>query len=310
MTATTVMTARASAEPVVGLSTLAQEMLPVLYQHRLVSTSQLQALLLPHSRTSRYLRSQLGVLRDRGLVSSTVRRQAGQGELLSYITALGREVVEGSGEITPRAYRMSDKAAANQLQHHTLALNDAAITFVEAARQLGHSCGPLDWWPEVAHRMRDGQDRHTNRAFLIPDAVLRYTRVAGPRRELLTFFVELDRATEHPAVLAGKVASYLTYSQYRPGGTGGREAWRAQYPDFPRLLIVLTGRGENALRRRAADVRALLASEPRLERAGGLRGGITTLHQLQQQGPFSPVVTPLFGAPDPTDVLDTKGSPA
>lgn len=293
---------------------MAEQLLPVLYQHRLVSTSQLHTLLQPHTRVPRYLRRELGALRERGLAAAIARRQVGQGELLSYVSALGCEVVEAAGEVTRRAYRMSDQAAAGQLQHHTLAVNDVGVAFVEAARLLGHECGPLDWVPELAHRMRDGEDRLSDRAFLIPDSVLHYTHAQAGRRQMLTFFIELDRATEPVATLAAKVAGYSRYHRYipapapRPGRrrptSSTREAWRDRYPTFPHLLIVLAGRSPAALDRRAADLRALVAADPVLHRAAGdIRAGVTTLDELQTQGPFAPIVTPLTGTPTPTDVL-------
>lgn len=297
-----------------GLSQLAEQLLPVLYQHRLVSTSQLHTLLQPHTREPRYLRRELGALRKRGLTAAIARRQAGRGELLSYVTGLGCEVVEAAGEVTRRAYRMSDQAAAGQLQKHTLAVNDVGVAFVEAARRHGHECGPLDWTPELAHRMRDGEDRLSDRALLVPDAVLHYTHAQDRRRRLLTFFIELDRATEPVATLAAKVAAYSRYHRYvpapaprpgrgRPAGNT-REAWRERYPTFPHLLIVLTGKSSAALARRAADLRALIAADPVLHRAASdINAGVTTLDRLQAEGPFAPIVTPVTGAPTPTDVL-------
>lgn len=301
--------------PEAGLSTLAQELLPLLYQHRLVATSQLRELLQPHARESRYLRRELEVLRSRGLAGATVRRRAGQGELLHYATPLGCEVVEASGEVRPRAYRMTEQAAAGQLQEHTLAVNDTGVAFVRAARHSGHDeCGPRDWEAELAHRMRDGEDRLADRAFLVPDGVLRYTHVEGRQRQLLTFFLEVDRATEHVSVLAGKLAAYARYRAYVPAApsstrgrarAGTRPAWRDRYPHaFPYLLIVLAGKGEAALARRTADLRALAAADPQLARASeGLQAGVTTLTQLQQKGPFACVVTPVFGSGEQTDVL-------
>lgn len=78
-----------------GLSRLAQDLLPALYQHRLIATSQLHRLFTPHARRPVYLRQQLKELRRIGLVDATARRTSRMGnpELLWYITARGAEAV-------------------------------------------------------------------------------------------------------------------------------------------------------------------------------------------------------------------------
>ncbi|MEV0604640.1 replication-relaxation family protein [Streptomyces sp. NPDC050315] len=307
--------------PVGGLSPLAQELLPVLYRHRLLSTSQLHQLLTPTATSSRYLRRLLGRLRAERLVAATERRTVGRSELLWYATPLGCEIVEAGRELAPRAYRMTEQAAAGQLQEHTLAVNATGLAFVTHARRLGDDCGPLDWDPELAHRIRDGEDRLGDEAFLVPDAVIRYVRSDREQRMLLTFFAEIDRATMSVADLAGKLTRYARYSSYVPqvlvGGrrrtvrTTTREAWRDRYPAFPRILLVLTGAPPAALARRTADLRALAAADGRLHHAAGqLQAGITTLTQLQQHGPFAPIVTPVLGDPVPTDVLMRQPSAA
>lgn len=310
--------------PTAGLSRLAQRMLPVLYQHRLLSTRQLHGLLQPHA-TPVYLRRQLGVLRERGLAASTVRRTAGQSELLSYLTPAGYDQVDASGEVQPRAHRMNPARAASQLQEHTLATIDTGSAFVTWARRLGDECGPLDWQPEVAHRLRDGRDRPGDRAALITDAVLRYVHTDGDQRALLDVFLEVDRATEPVATLAAKLRQYARYRTYvpaprdrsRPASTAGAEAWRERYPAWPLLLLVLTGKSGPALERRIADLRALVAAEPRQTRAVEMLGaGATTLAQLTAYGPAAPIVTPLAGPAAPRPLLSPapaeaeEGAPA
>lgn len=301
--------------PTAGLTSLAQEVLPVLYQHRLVATRQLHQLVQPHASTAVYLRRQLTKLREFGLANSTLRRRGGQGELLWYVTPLGMEVVEADREVTARAYRISPEAAASQLQEHTLAVVDTGLAFVWWARALGHECGPLDWDPEVAHRIRDGESRAGDEAVLVPDSVLSYVQHEAEQRTLLTFFVELDRATMPVTRLAAKLHSYARYLNFAPAEStsrGGkrreagssRAAWRGRYAVFPRLLIVLAGAGEQRLANRRADLRALVDADPRLQHAGShLAAGVTTLEQLRKRGPFAPIVTPLFGGSSPADVL-------
>ncbi|MGW9047319.1 replication-relaxation family protein [Streptomyces lydicus] len=301
-----------------GLSQLGQEILPVLYRHRLLTAGQLTQLLRPAATSTRYIRRQLEVLHGRGLVDASVRRTSRAGELLWYTTPLGCEVVESGGELAPRAYRMTEDAAASQLQEHTLAVNDMGLAFVQHARRLGDECGPLDWDPEVAHRVRDGDSRLGDEAFLVPDSVLRYihttpTGDGGQQRMLLTIFCEIDRATMSIARLAAKLHAYARYARYIPqpalgrgrpkAGGYRREAWRALYPSFPRLLLVLDGASPSQLAKRTDDLRALAAADARLQPAADLQAGVTTLEQLRTYGPFAPIVTPVLGDPEPTDVL-------
>ncbi|NUS15654.1 MAG: replication-relaxation family protein [Streptomyces sp.] len=298
-----------------GLTQLAEQLVLVLYQHRLMTTSQLHRLLQPHVTTPVYLRRQLARLRERGLVGSTLRnRGGGQGELAWYCTPGGAEIAEASGQVRVRAYRMTEQAAASQLQEHTLAVTETALAFIAAARLAGHECGPLDWEPELAHRCRDGEGRIGNEAWLVPDAVLHYVHRTKTRSTFLTYFLELDRATMHPERLRDKLSAYARYQTYVPATAGGRgrsgpapttEAWRSRYSVFPPVLFVLTGASPTALARRTADLRALAAADSRLRRASGrLHAGVTTLEQLQAAGPWSPIIVPVFGDdPVPTDAL-------
>ncbi|MEK0097741.1 replication-relaxation family protein [Streptomyces sp. A475] len=305
--AQTAPTTTASTRPARGLSRLAQDLLPVLYQHRLIATSQLHRLFTPHARRPVYLRQQLKQLRTAGLVDATARRSGrlGNPELLWYITARGAEAVAYDPTVPQRGYRISPQTAASQLQEHTLTVVETGIAFVDWARRLGDECSPLDWEPEVAHRIRDGESRGVNDAFMIPDAVLRYTHTTGSgRRRMLSFFIEVDRATMQTTRLAAKLTAYARYQSYVPtvgrGRRTTREAWRDRYPAFPRLLIVLTGASDRVLANRVQDLRALAAAAPRVSQ---LTAGVTTLQLLHDKGPFAPIMTPLSGAPAPTDVV-------
>ncbi|MFF1690808.1 replication-relaxation family protein [Streptomyces sp. NPDC058254] len=309
--------AAAPVRPAPGLSRLAQALLPVLYQHRLVATSQLHALFTPHARRPVYLRQQLARLRADGLVDATTRRTSrrGRAELLWYITAHGADAVAHDPTIPRRGYRISPQTAASQLQEHTLTVVETGVAFIDWSRRLGHECSPLDWEPEVAHRIRDGEARGVDDASMIPDAVLRYTHTTeSGRRRMLSFFIEVDRATMQTTRLAAKLTAYARYQSYIPhaGGRGRRstrEAWRDHYPAFPRLLIVLTGASDRVLANRVQDLRALATTDPRVSQ---LTAGVTTLQLLQDKGPFAPIMTPLSGDPAPTDVFlaPTGGSRA
>ncbi|MFF0337873.1 replication-relaxation family protein [Streptomyces fimicarius] len=314
-------TATATAPRAEGLSRLAQELLPVLYQHRLLTADQLTRLLRPTASTTRYVRSQLQVLQEQGLADAAKRRHNQAGELLWYVTTFGAETVEAGGELSVRAYRITGQAAASALQEHTLAINDTALAFVEHARRGDDECGPLSWDMELAHRVRDGNARHGDEAWLTPDAVLHYVRATGDERMLLTFMVEVDRTTMSIARLAAKLHAYARYATYVPQpspaargrqpASGGlvQEAWRERYPAFPRILFVLTGAPPQVLARRAADIRALAAADPRITRAASrIQVGVTSLELLQFHGPFAPIFTPVLGGAAPVDVLLHKAN--
>src|SRR5262249_12516849 len=136
------------------------------------------------------------------------------------------------------------------------------LAFVEHARRLGHECGPLDWTSEVAHRYRGGSGRFTD-THLIADALLHYTVIdpVAQHRDHLQFFIELDRATMSVARLAAKVLLYGQYYDYIAGRTD-QPAWHSQYPRFPRLLVVLTGRDVASLNRRRDELAAYLSGAP------------------------------------------------
>ncbi|WUW19316.1 replication-relaxation family protein [Streptomyces sp. NBC_01463] len=306
--------ATASTRPA-GLSRLGQNLLPALYQHRLMATSQLHRLFTPHARRPVYLRQKLQELRVGGLVDATARRTARRGnpELLWYLTARGADAVAYDPTLPRRGYRISPQAAASQLQEHTLTVVDTGVAFVDWARRLGDECSPLDWEPEVAHRIRDGESRGGTEAFMIADAVLRYTHTtADGRRRMLSFFIEVDRATMQTTRLAAKLAAYARYQHYVPAGgsrsrSSTREAWRDHYPAFPRLLIVLTGPSDRVLANRVQDLRALASADPRVSQ---LAVGVTTLQLLQDKGPLAPIATLLSGDATPTDVfLNPSGGP-
>src|ERR687886_1069814 len=121
------MTGRARAE----LATpLRNDILASLYQHRLLSTTQVRTLHTP-STSRRWAQSVLAEMERNGYVSrvSTARSH----EALWFLTEQGAEATEGAG-VVRRAYRMTAERARGPLQAHTLAVNDVGIAFVEAAR--------------------------------------------------------------------------------------------------------------------------------------------------------------------------------
>ncbi|MFE9121511.1 replication-relaxation family protein [Streptomyces sp. NPDC007172] len=315
------------------------EVLELLYQHRVLSTQQLHVLLtMPDKRPARpvYLRWQLGELHQAGLVDR-LRAQGpgGRGRVQSqpflwFLTEAGAASVEEAGELPSRPYRVSAESVAGARQAHTLGVNEVGVAFVEWARRLGHECGPLDWTPEVANRIRDGQRRFED-DHVISDAVLNYVHMErGGRRTMLSYFVEFDRATMTSARLAAKLQAYGRLYEYVPQSAdrtrrtanATRPAWMYNYPKFPRILVILDAappkagepdRRPQRLAARTEDLYTRTAVDVRLSRLkGDISIGVTTLQQLQDQGPFAPIFTPLLSGtqsalPAPTDLyLSTK----
>ncbi|MFF4534029.1 replication-relaxation family protein [Streptomyces sp. NPDC001407] len=317
--------------------TMGRRVLELLYQHRVLSTHQMHVLLTaPDKRPARpvYLRRQLGELCEAGLVNRVRAQGGGDGPgriqsqpYLWFLTDFGAESVEEAGELPTRPYRVTPDSVAGARQAHTLAVNDVGVAFVEHARRLGHECGPLDWTPEVANRIRDGQRRFED-DHVISDSVLNYVHIERGQRTMLTFFVEVDRATMTSARLAAKLAAYGRLYEYVPQSPDRarrtpdttRPAWMYSYPVFPRVLVVLDAappregqvdRRPQRLAARTEDLYTRTAADVRLQRLKErLSVGVTTLQQLQQHGPCAPIFTPLLrgtpaARPAPTDLYLT-----
>ncbi|MBO0685798.1 MAG: replication-relaxation family protein, partial [Candidatus Dormibacteraeota bacterium] len=174
----------------------------------------------------------------------------------------------------------SPELAAGTLQAHTLGVNDVGLAFLEAARSRGDRFGPLSWQHEVAHRL--GHQR------LITDAVLHYLMSDEQQLVMHSRFLELDRGTMPEPALADKVVDYARLHR------DGEEVWRALYPAFPGLVVVLTGLDRAALQRRLAIVIALCNDHPALRgRHLGFPVHFALLEDLLVRGPFAPIFVSL-----------------
>lgn len=203
--------------------------------------------------------------------------------------------------------------AAGALQHHTLAVNDAGLAFLRAARERGD--GEFTWrsWRhELAHPIAAGGPR--SRPVVIPDAVLGYP-VTPPdgRLALHHRFLELDRATIPIEQLAHKLARYTrlyhhTTPPQAPGGEA-RPAWRERYPRFPRILVLFAGRPRPALERRLRTLLALCASNPELQDTPDVEISFGLLNDLVHDGPWAPVVLPAAHPDHWTDWLGHADRP-
>lgn len=278
---------------------VAHRTLALLGQHRLVTSTQMHELLYPGRHRS-LTSFTLNRLREDQLISYTVL-QGTNGLRAWYLTSQGTRVVSRWPELRGRTlHAPASSTEASLRAAHTLTGVRAHIAFLTEARERGDEYGPLDWVPEIAHRLPDtgGEDK------LIADAVLYYT-TATPRRLQFRAFVEVDRATMSSERLARKLISYARFHDYTPQPIGRRGtvadqaamlAWQRFYPRFPRILFILTGASRQALTRRINDLRAMTSGHPLVTRlASKVELGAAVLEDLEQHGPTGPVWTPLAG---------------
>jgi Replication-relaxation len=190
--------------------------------------------------------------------------------------------------------------AAGPLRAHTLAVNDAAICFLKAARERGDEFGPFSWRQEVAHPMSRGRGRR--RRTLFADAVLTYLRPEDNDTVLELRFLELDRATLSVDRLVAELSRYAQL--YRATDAEGQPLWRDRYPVFPRVLCVLTGASREALTTRRTFASMLLRDHPAMAQARGeVAVSFCRLEDLLRKGPFAPIFREARDRERPVDWL-------
>lgn len=287
------------------LDRTAVEILESVYQHRLLSTSQIHALHTPET-TRRWTQYLLARLARAELVAAT--RMPG-GLNLWYITEPGAEAVETiPNRAEQRRKLIRPEQAAGPLQQHTLAVNQVGVAFVQAAREHEDECGPLAWRHEIAHPLAPLPGRHTPEQ-LIADAVLTYQHNEPSGRISFHYrFIELDRATMPVNDLAAKLARYAgLYRRVLPA-TNSLELpvplWTRMYAIFPAVMVVLSGASRSRLERRRDVVLALCARNPNLRDTPEVKIACCLLADLTEQGPFAAI----FRAPgDPQTATDWLG---
>jgi hypothetical protein len=279
------------------LPAAAMRALDVLYQHRLVSTSQLRQIVLPE-RSVRWTQEVVAELGSRGLAASVPvqRPWPAHGERAWYVTRHGAALIESVPTRTETRRRLlTPELAAGGLQAHTLGVNDVGIAFLRAARERGHDFGPASWRHEVAHDLRAGPRQR--RDLLVVDAVLRYWVVSPADRAALRYrFLELDRATVLMDDLAAKLARYAVlfrrWSEHWSAASGsqaGRPAWPQLYRAFPKVLVVLANRERANLTTRMETVIALCRSDPVLARTPEVAIFLVLFDELLSRGPFASI---------------------
>lgn len=286
----------------VALTPSQQRILLCLYHHRLLNTRQIYQLVADIAADRRGVRRRIAEMRERGLIEGV--RVAGEPRLMAWFTTpLGAEVAEAAGVVPTRAYRVTPETAVGPLQGHALAVNDVGTAFVSHAARLagdGYECSPLDWTPEVAHRISD----QSGGQMLVADAVIRCVVPRKSKRVLVRCFLELDRATMSVERLADKLNAYSRYYAYSPGaGSPGRTvmnarpAWQYLYPAWPKIMFVLA----QPFGRRAhltARLQDLAMLTQRAVQSGRLNDGLVItaciFEDLLEAGPFAPIHTDLI----------------
>jgi DNA-binding HxlR family transcriptional regulator len=300
-----------------ALPPVAVAVMESLYQHRLLSTEQLRVLHTPDA-TAGWMRRVLRLLAERGLVDR-VRGPATRS--LWYLTELGADTIEAAGTLAEPRRRVTTSAqAAGPLRAHTIAVNDAGIAFVRAARKHGDECGPDSWRHEIAHPISRSRGRRPAE-LVVADALLTYLQVGeGGGLTLHQRFVELDRGTARPAEhLASKITRYTRLRHYAgaPVSTGSlaRPLWRSYYRSFPQLLIVFADQSRERIQSRIQRTLALHESDPTLgdtadaseQRAGAVPVSFVALEDLIIRGPFAPVFLFAGHPGEPVDWLGRHG---
>ncbi|GGP80663.1 replication-relaxation family protein [Streptomyces melanogenes] len=294
---TTAFETRPSAHTPSPVEPLPHQLLAVLGQHRMATTHQLHELLRPGT-ARQTVSAPLNKLRRDGLVDYTVLPQSNRSRAW-YLTSEGARLTRDFPALRGRpAYPISSTTAASLKTPHTLTVVRTHLAFVADARQRGDEHGHLDWTPEVAHPLSDGER-------VIADAVMHYTLVEGDERTKLRAFVEVDRATMGSERLASKLIEYARLWSYEPQPVGRPRSrqpaalgavWLRWYPVFPRVLFVLTGASRYVLDHRISDLQAMVAQHPFVGTlARQVPMGAAVLDDLEERGPTSEVWVPLTG---------------
>jgi hypothetical protein len=291
-------------EHVRALPSVATSMLEGIYQHRLLSTTQLHALYTPRTRP-RWTRTVLTLLEQRELVD----RVQSPGRLsLWFLTDAGADAVEAGGIHIELRRRVTTRAQAEgPLKAHTIAVNQVGVAFVRAARERGDECGPDSWRNEVAHTISPARGRRAAE-LVIADSLLTYLQTSDDGALALhQRFIELDRGTLSTEHLANKITRYARLRHYKPPSSGGENAdeplWRSYYRAWPQLLIVLADQSCQRVRQRMQRALALHVSDP--ANLGAIPMFFAALDDLSQRGPFAPIFYSTQQPEQPVDWLGT-----
>ncbi|QDN95927.1 hypothetical protein FNV65_06035 [Streptomyces sp. S1A1-8] len=276
---------------------LPHQLLAVLGQHRMATTSQLHDLLRPGT-ARQTVSTPLNKLRRDGLVDYTVLPQSNRSRAW-YLAGEGARLVRDFPALRGRPpYPITSATAASLKTPHTLTVVRTHLAFVTDARKRGDEHGHLDWTPEISHPLSDGEK-------IITDALMHYTVIGEDQRTKVRAFVEVDRTTMSSERLASKLIEYARLWSYEPQPVGRQRSrqsvvpgavWLRWYPVFPRVLFVLTGASRYVLGNRISDLQAMVAQHPLVGTlARQVPLGAAALDDLELRGPTGDVWVPLAG---------------
>lgn len=265
-----------------GLPGQALEIVASVAQHRALSTQQVREIHLPEA-GQRWTQRVMSRIEHAGLLAHA--RAATAPQRLWFATEAGLRAAKHAGVIEGSPRLFSADEIAGPLQAHTVAVNDAAICFLRAARERGDEFGPLSWRQEVAHPL-SASGRGRSRRTLFADAVLTYLRLTEDEVLIEQRFMEVDRATMSVDSLAAELRRYARLFRARDGA---RPIWRGRYPSFPPVLCVLAAASRGVLERRRDTALALMRSDLELAEARDVSISICLADDLNEQGPFAPI---------------------
>lgn len=275
----------------------ANAFLETLAAHRLLTTNQLRQAAIPAKGlrwAERILSSAPktysgGGLLQRGLAAWCPRRDRPH-ERAWYVTEQGWRVVGEFVEGQRRRQVVTAEQAAGPLQEHSLAVNEASLSFLRAARSRGHECS---WRHEVPWGGQAGRDKAAPP--VISDSVVTY-RGAGHALDLQHRLVELDRAAMTAGELTDKLHRYARAALAKAAaGTLEEE-----------VVVVLDGLDEKALKRRAQAVIGLCQRDDLLSRTR-LPISFVFLVDLIKHGPWANVFVRLS---EPGKSVNWLGEPS
>jgi hypothetical protein len=228
------MTRHDVADLLLQLSERDQKILEALRTHRLLSTAHIRRLYFAHGKDERHSSQAaasnaamrvLSRLEAHGLMVRLMRRiggvRAGSSGIVWQLGATGERMLRALyGDGQRRRYLEPSRAFVA----HTLDCSELAVRLHELDRQGALELVTLEAEPNC---WRSFLAAHGVRSWLKPD--LFAITASGNYED--HWFIEADRATEHPGVVARKVAVYQTYA-----ATG---MYQAEHGLFPAVLWVV-----------------------------------------------------------------------